>query len=140
MKLRALAGSFASIVLACTNAFAQKTVGDILASGGKKLTKAEFSIAVVDHTFSSATANGRERQLVYKADGTYGGLVMAPNNRRNQNRTGTWTMDESGKLCNEFTAAIKSDTTKSCEYIFTMANQCYFSCASITPEPGLSAA
>jgi hypothetical protein len=120
-----LIGGIVFAGLNSTTVLAQNTVGELLDAGGKKLSKDEVVAAIVGGNSSGPTRTGGQAQLNYKADGTFAGTIQSSQGK-NGGMFGTWTVDDSGQACVEYTITIfGSQQGKSCAFFFRQADQYY---------------
>jgi hypothetical protein len=124
MNYRILIGGIVFVGLSSTTALAQNTVGEMLDAGGKKLSKEEVVAAMVGANISGPTMTGGQLQLDYKADGTFAGNIQEPQGG-NGGMFGTWTVDDSGLLCAQYTITMGNQQGKSCVLFFRQADQYY---------------
>ena len=125
MNYRMLIGCIVLAGLSNATAVAQNSVGEVLDAGGKKLTKDEFVAAIVGSNITGPTQVGGQVQVNYKADGTFSGNVTSPQGK-NGGRYGTWTIDDSGKLCTDATTSVYGTRQdQGCAFLFKLGDQ-YF--------------
>ena len=125
MNYRMFIGSIVFVGLSSNTALAQNTVGEVLDAGGKKLSKDEVVGAIVGGNISGPTRTGGQAQLNYKADGTFAGTIQSSQGK-NGGMFGTWTVDDSGQACVEYTLTIfGSQQGKTCSFFFRQADQYY---------------
>jgi hypothetical protein len=115
-------------VLGSGAAFAQETVGELLAAGGKQLSKDEVLATLSGATASGPTPTGGETQVEWKENGTVSGTVTTTTGRRGSGSVfGTWRVDDSGKVCRDVTVRIyESAQFKDCFPVYRLADQIYF--------------
>ena len=102
MNHRAIVGCAILMGLVSTTVLAQNTLGELLDVGGKKLSKEGVTAALGGAHVTGASKLGGQLDYVYKADGTFSG--NATNSQgRGSGVFGTWTVDDSGKLCADYT-------------------------------------
>jgi hypothetical protein len=108
--------------------FAQETVGELLAAGGKQLSKDEVLATLRGATASGPTATGGETEVEWKENGTVSGTITTPALRRGSGSVfGTWRVDDSGRVCRDVTIRIyESAQFKDCFPVFRLADQIYF--------------
>ena len=68
-----------------TSALAQHSLGELLDTGGKKLSKAELVAALAGSTVSGQNKNGDNFEITFKADGTYTGSAERPQGYTDKN-------------------------------------------------------
>ena len=109
-------------------AYAQKTLGEILDQGAKKLSAEEFKSLVSGATISGTTLTGFDFSTKYSPDGTHSG--SAQNMQGSSGISGTWKIDDSGKLCGQ-TQSTRSNTPAPsvCAFWFKVADR-YFTSPS----------
>ena len=108
----------AAIALAAAPASAQ-TVGDLLDKGGQKLdTAAARALIATGVTFSGRNAAGFVGSTVYKADGTLTSSGTRERDNFTNTGTGTWEVDDSGKVCTKIQWAGGQGTGGSCYFLY----------------------
>jgi hypothetical protein len=108
------------------SALAQNTVGELLAAGGKRLTKDEVLAALHDVTLTGPIATGGETELEWKADGTVSGYMVNATGRRGS-IVGTWKVQDSGEVCRDFEMRFRENTqVKDCFPIYRLGDAIYF--------------
>jgi hypothetical protein len=112
--------------LASAPVAAQSTLGELLDKGGKKLSKADFMATFNGATVSGVNANGARFQGTYKADGSYTGSFQSAQGTTG-GMFGTWTLDDSGKVCVELTSSGSSGRGATCGYYYKAGDTLYFS-------------
>ena len=107
---------------------AQSVLAELQDAGAKKVERAELMLLLADASLSGTSFAGSEVQLNYRADGTFSG-----NAYRTLGGTtglfGTWTVDETGKLCADITIAASNRKDTQCVFIFKVGEQ-YFAATS----------
>jgi hypothetical protein len=89
-----------AIALACAgSAYAQSTLGEILDGGAKKITKEEWMAMLPVKTTDFWPGSVGETELTYKPDGSIFGNAYHYASGSSSPATGTWTVDDSGKVC-----------------------------------------
>lgn len=115
--------------LFATAASAQSTLGDILDKGFKMLSKAEFVAAVHNIKISSVRADGVELEYSFQPDGSFGGTWYSStgmaNNMGQGNFSGTWSVEDDGKVCTSTMS--RGGQTTTCGYWFRNGDQYYAS-------------
>ena len=120
--------------LVCGAALAQNTVAELLAAGGKQLTKEELKTTLSGANVSGPTATGGEWNVDWKADGTLSGTVINPTGRRGS-VFGTWTIDDAGLLCRDATLRFyESSQLKDCSPLYKLGDQ-FYAPAATPAEP-----
>ena len=128
MTVRALAATVVFIGLTSASALAQNNLGELFDMGGKKLSKQELVAALSGANLSGETSAGSVFQSDYKADGTYSGSFTAPQTKRNGTTYGTWTVDDTGKVCIDGTIRLyEVQSQKACVFYFKNGDQYYIS-------------
>jgi hypothetical protein len=116
MKYRAMVCSILFAGLGSTAALAQDTLGELLDSGGRKLSKEEVTATIGGSSFGGPTKGGGQIVASYKADGSLAGVVRNPQGGGSGNLSGTWTVDDTGKLCASF--SVGGRRTTDCAFVF----------------------
>jgi hypothetical protein len=89
-------------------ALAQDTIGELLAAGGKQLSKDEVRATLRGATVSGPTATGGETEIEWKENGTVSGTITITTARRGSGSVfGTWRVDDTGKVCLDITVRIR---------------------------------
>ena len=88
-------------------ALGQASLGELLDAGGKKLSKTEVIATLGGANLSGPSKTGGAFQVDFKADGSFTGSVQSAASKSG-GLFGTWTVDESGKVCFEFTSSLGS--------------------------------
>ena len=101
MNYRAFICSILFAGLGSSAALAQETLGELLDAGGKMLSKAEVMATVTGTNFSGPTKGGGQFLADYKAGGLLSGVSRNPQGATGP-LSGTWAVDDSGKLCASF--------------------------------------
>ena len=96
--------------LASTPALPQTTLGELVDGGGKKLSKAEVVEILGGAKLSGPTKAGGTFQADFKTDGTFTGSFQSPQGKGG-GMFGAWAVDETGKVCTEFTNSRSEGTT-----------------------------
>lgn len=126
MNHRNLIGSLILIGLTSSSAVAQNTLGELLDAGGKKLSKKEVQEVLTGAHAVGPSTSGASTDYAYKADGHFSG------NLKNSEGwmtgvVGTWSVDESGKLCAKWTLTSNSKRFDGCMFHYALSDQYYFS-------------
>jgi hypothetical protein len=125
MKLALLIGI--SIALVSSYAAAQGSLGELLDAGGKKLSKTEIMAVLGGANLSGLSKTGGLFQADFKPDGTYAGTVQSAQGKSG-GMFGTWIVDESGKVCTEFTTSLGaagSSKRSNCAYFYKSGDAYY---------------
>jgi hypothetical protein len=125
MKHYVVIGS--SILLALTGAaaMAQSTLGDLLDGGAKKLSKDAVKSTFGGAHVSGKSVTGADTEYDYKADGYLSGNLKATDGWTTGS-VGNWTVDESGRLCAEWTLTINSKRFKGCGFLYAKGDELYY--------------
>ena len=125
MKRCILIGSSILLGLTGTTAFAQNSLGDLLDGGAKKLSKDSVKSAIGGARVSGKSVTGADTEYDYKPDGYFSG-----NLKNSEGWTtgvvGTWTVDESGKLCGEWTLTVNSKRFTGCGFLYAKGDELYY--------------
>ena len=112
-----------SALLLAPPAFAQSNLGELLDQGAKKLTKQEF-LLLLPKTHSGITPSGRaEINLTYRPDGSLIGNARSVQTGSTSGITGSWTIDESGKICIKEAFLAWNQTYEGCAPWFKLGEQ-----------------
>lgn len=115
----------AAIALAAAPATAQ-TVGEILDKGGQKLDAAAArALIATGVTFSGRNAAGFVGTTVYKADGTLTSSGTRERDNFTNTGTGTWAVEDSGKVCTKIQWAGGQGTGGGCYFLFKQGEDYY---------------
>lgn len=87
----------AALAFVSSSAFADDTLGQILAKGAKKLNGNEAVKILTSGTLRGLSPNGAEVALQYRSDGSLTGTIG-----RGTISDGKWRSDASGKMCADF--------------------------------------
>lgn len=126
MNYRVLIGSILFATLGSSGALAQDKLGELLDSGGRKLSKEEVTATIGGSNFSGPTKEGGQFLANYKADGSLAGFGTNPQGRSGP-LNGTWSVDDSGKLCASFSVGGRRSTD--CAFVYKGAVD-YYVCDS----------
>lgn len=123
----------AALLAVATGALAQNNVGEVLDSGGRKLSQAELVplLSGANMTGDSFKGNGMTINFDYAADGTVAGFSRNAAGFESRS-TGTWTVDAGGKFCREMLRQ-NGQRWGDCRYFFRQG-EAYF--AAETDERG----
>ena len=115
------------VLLSPVGAFAQapSTVGELLASGGRRLARDELLTVVSGATLSGLQIDRPDVtfEVEYRKDGTVRGFART--NRELLSMTGTWLVDEQGRYCNDLSNN-RGGTVRNCVFLFVLDSS-YFS-------------
>ena len=119
-------------------ALAQNTIGELLAAGGKQLSKDEVLAKLRGASVSGLPATGGETQIDWKEDGSVSGFIINAAARRGS-IFGTWRVDDAGKVCRDITMRFYESTQiKDCFVVYGLGDQIYFpATASTDPSAGV---
>jgi hypothetical protein len=119
-------------------ALAQNTIGELLAAGGKQLSKDEVLAKLRGSSVTGLTATGGETQIDWKEDGSVSGFIINATGRRGS-IFGTWRVDDAGKVCRDITMRFYESTQiKDCFVVYGLGDQLYFpATASSDPSAGV---
>lgn len=125
MSFRTVMGSLVLMGLITTSALAQNSLGDLLDGGAKKLSKEAVRSAISGAQISGTSTTGAATDYHYKPDGSFSG------NLRNSDgwttgTVGTWSVDDSGRLCAEWTLTKNSKRFKGCGFLYAKSDQYYY--------------
>lgn len=92
-----------TVAVFTSSVIAQRTVGEVLDAGGKKLSDAQFNAEITQRLIVGPTPTGGSVQIVYGANGVVAGSGTIPNApSRLIDRTqvsGEWNIDAEGRVC-----------------------------------------
>ena len=111
--------------LGITPVFAQKSLGDLLDGGAKKLSKEAVQSAMSGARVSGTSTTGAATDYTYKPDGNFSGNLRTSDGWTT-GTVGTWSVDDSGRLCAEWTLAKNSKRFKGCGFLYANADQYYY--------------
>jgi len=111
--------------LGATPALAQKSLGDLLDGGAKKLSKEAVQSAISGAQISGTSTTGAATDYHYTADGKFSGNLRALDGMTT-GTVGTWKVDDSGRLCAEWTLVKNSKRFKGCGFLYAKADQYYY--------------
>src|SRR5882724_511714 len=120
-----LIGSLILIGLTSTAALAQNSLGELLDAGAKKLSKEAVQSALSGAHVSGKSTSGAATEYFYKADGYFSGNLQNSEGWKS-GAVGTWSVDNSGKLCSEWTLTVNSKKLKGCGFIYAKADEYYY--------------
>jgi hypothetical protein len=128
MKTLVVASCAVLIGLGSASALAQNNLGELIDMGGKKLSKEESVAALSGANVSGQARDGALFQSDYKADGTYAGAFVSPQNKRNGSTYGKWIVDDTGKVCVDGSIRLyEVQPQKNCLFYFKNGDQYYIS-------------
>ena len=111
--------------LTSTAAMAQNSLGDLLDGGAKKLSKEAVQSALSGAQVSGKSTSGADTEYRYKADGSFSGNLQNSEGWRS-GAVGTWSVDDGGKLCSEWTLTGNSKRLKGCGFLYAKSDQIYY--------------
>ena len=121
-----LIGGLILLGLTTTAALAQNSLGDLLDGGAKKLPKEAVQSALASANVSGKSVTGADTEYQYKADGSFSGNLQNSEGWRT-GVVGTWSVDDGGKLCGEWTLTKNSKKFKGCGFLYAKPDQYYYS-------------
>ena len=122
---RYLIGSLILSGLTSTVALAQNSLGDLLDGGAKKLPKDAVKSTLSGAHVSGKAVSGADTEYVYKPDGYFSGNLKTSDGW-SSGTVGSWTVDESGQLCSEWTLTVNSKKFKGCGFLYAMGDELYY--------------
>ena len=126
MNRCSLFGSLTLLALSSTGAFAQNSLGDLLDGGAKKLSKdAVKSTLGGAHVSGKSSASSADTEYDYKPDGYFSGNLKAADGTWT-GVVGTWTVDESGKWCSEWTLTMNGRRFSGCGFLYAKGDDLYY--------------
>jgi hypothetical protein len=130
MNVVRLVGGMILVGLVSVPALAQNTVGDLLAGGGKQLTKDEVLAALRGASVSGLTPQGGETVTEWKENGSISGYLTNTTGTRGS-LNGTWRVDDGGIVCRDFELRFRETRQiKDCFPVYRMGDQIYFPAAA----------
>lgn len=122
---RLISSAVGSLLLCSLPVHAQSNVGELLTKGGKRLDKNEM-LALLPARIQLEWPNRQgEEELLLSADGKISGKGLHYTSRSESPATGTWQVEEDGRVCTPKTFTAWNNTTKLCWYVFQL-DQTYF--------------
>jgi hypothetical protein len=92
-----------AVALVCAgSAWGQSTLGEILDQGATKISKEEWMARMPVTTsdiWPASVGRRGETQYTYNVDGTLSGSLYDYTSATSSDGNGTWTVDDSGKVC-----------------------------------------
>ena len=125
MSLSKVMGGLILIVLSSTSALAQNSLGELLDGGAKKLSKEAVQGALSGAQVSGTSTTGATTDYHYKADGNFSGNLKNSEGWTT-GAVGTWSVDDSGRLCSEWTLTKNSKKFKGCGFLYARSDQYYY--------------
>ena len=134
--MRALWIAFVLAVIAAP-AFAQSNLGELLDQGAKKIGKEEY-LKGIPKTFSGITSTGRaDVNLTYRPDGSLIGNIRALQSGSTSGVSGSWTVDDSGKICIKEIFHAWNQTYEACGYEFLLNGQLWAARSDVDRSAGI---
>lgn len=125
MSLRKVMGGLILMGLIITSALAQNSLGDLLDGGAKKLSKEAVQSAISGAQVSGTSTTGAATDYHYTADGKFSGNLRTSDGWTT-GTVGTWSVDESGRLCSEWVLTKNSKRFTGCGFLYAKADQYYY--------------
>lgn len=115
---------FLSMAAVFTSAHAQSTLGELLDSGGKKMTKEQLVGSLGGTKYGGGLASGRAiLNIELKTDGTIAGSVAAQG--RPSGTTGQWAVDDAGKTCIDVRMTSWNLSDRGCVFFYSLGETTY---------------
>lgn len=109
--------------LSCGTALAQSTLGELLAAGGKQLSKDEVLATLRGATVSGTTPAGGEIQIDWKENGSVSGYMTNATGSRGA-IFGAWMADDTGKVCRDIEIRFRPSTqVKDCFPVYRLPSR-----------------
>lgn len=109
-------------VPASTDAGQPRTLGEVIARGGQKMTTEQIRQTIVGRTFARTNQQGGTLKLHLKSDDTLTG--WANNWMGSVGVTGVWRGDADGKMCADFSHTDQNIQKRSmCAYYFRLGDR-----------------
>ena len=125
MKHHILIGSSILLGLTGTAALAQSSLGELLDGGAKKLSKDAVKSTLGGTHVSGKSVTGADTEYDYKADGYFSGNLKTSDGW-SSGAVGKWTVDDSGKLCSEWTLTVNSKRFSGCGFLYAKGDELYY--------------
>jgi len=125
MNFRKVMAGLFLMMLGSTSALAQNSLGDLLDGGAKKLSKEAVQSAISGAQVSGTSTTGAATDYTYKPDGSFSGN-LGNSEGWTTGTVGTWKVDDSGRLCAEWTLVKNSKRFKGCGFLYAKADQYYY--------------
>jgi hypothetical protein len=106
-------------------ALAQNSLGDLVDGGAKKLSKDAVKSTLGGAHVSGKAVSGADTEYDYKADGYFSGNLKDARGW-SSGAVGNWTVDESGKLCSEWTLTANSKRLSGCGFLYAKGDELYY--------------
>jgi hypothetical protein len=98
MNFRKVLGGLILMGLSTTSALAQKSLGDLLDGGAKKLSKEAVQSAISGAQVSGTSTTGAATDYNYKPDGNFSGNLRTSDGWTT-GTVGTWSVDDRQVVC-----------------------------------------
>jgi hypothetical protein len=118
-----------ALALISPSVVGQASLGELLDAGGKKLSKAEVTATLGGANLSGVSKTGGLFQADFRADGSYTASVQSAGGKSG-GTFGTWTVDDTGKVCVEFTSSLGaagSSKGSNCAFFYKSGDSYYVS-------------
>lgn len=107
------------------SAQAQSTVGELLQSGGRQLTKTDL-LEMMPARYQGRWPNSQgEEELVFSVDGKITGTGKHYASNTESPAVGTWKVEDDGKLCTPKRFTMWGTSTDLCWYLFRLGNDLF---------------
>ena len=106
------------------SALAEDNLGAALDAGAKKLNGEAFNKELAGKTVSGTSKNGPFR-LEFLDGGKLAGNFSSPTGGFHPHLSGTWTADDSGKVCVDYEIGVRKKRDAFCRFYFKKGDQ-YF--------------
>lgn len=115
------------------SAHAQSNVGELLEKGGQQVSKADW-LALVPMRIEQQWPNRQgEEELSLSADGKISGKGYHYSSRSESPATGSWRVEDDGKICAPKTFTAWNNSTNNCWYFFKLEDA-YYGAPSLEPS------
>ena len=122
ISVRLILGAAAAV--ASTLVLAQSTLGELVDSGAKRMTKDQLESSLGGTKFTGGLRSGRATlNIELKADGTIAGSVTAQGH--SAGTLGKWAVDETGKTCIDVRISTWNVTDKGCVFYYRLGEASY---------------
>ena len=125
MKPFMSAGSGILLAIASTTVLAQSSLGDLLDGGAQKLSTDAVKGAFGGARVTGKSVTGADTEYDYKAGGYFSGNLKTADGW-STGVVGSWTVDESGKLCSEWTLTVNSKRFNGCGFLYAKGDELYY--------------
>ena len=113
-------------------AHAQSTVGELLEKGGAQVTREAF-LEMLPLRIQTEWPNRQgEEELMFTADGKISGKGYHYNSRTESPASGSWKIEDDGKVCTPKTFTAWNSSTNQCWYFYRLDNA-YFGTQKTDP-------